>query len=118
MPINEYTCQTCGTVHVYTPYMVAHLRETMEHKCECDAVHHLTLDGATLMQPGEIKTVWLTVEPTIDGFYELLFKSGNEADRRWWWSNADHGFHFAEGHAACLTVGALSGWRGLANPPT
>lgn len=129
MQPNSYTCGTCGKVHELTLYVLTHLGDRPQQRCDnCSAVHviapayehdkqgSLLPDvgvSVTMIKPGEFKTPWLTEPPAREGYYELKFLTGVEADKRWWWSHRDNKFHFEKDSPAAICLTSIAGYRGL-----
>lgn len=134
-----YNCKSCGKLHEYTPYMISHQAERIQHRCDlCGAVHVL-LDGAAyLWAPGHVPrhtpdqrvqnlqaiqlpllthpeaTGWITEgPPTREGWYHIRFPNGTEADKNWWWSCVSERFAYDETSPITLGFESIGGWRGL-----
>lgn len=134
-----YNCTTCGKWHAFTPYMISHQSERVQHRCDlCGAVHMLHEGAAYKWHPGHLPThladqreqnlkaiqlpllthpeitAWITDEPPMrDGWYHIRFPNGTEADRNWYWQGSMQRFAYDEHSPITLGFSSIGGWRGL-----
>lgn len=135
-----YNCKSCGKWHAYTPYMIAHQGERVQHRCDlCGAVHMMFEGAAYLWSPGHTPrhlpdqreqlvaaaaqvplfvepalTDWITDEPPQrDGFYHIRFPNGTESDRNWYWNSRGQRFAYDTDSPITLGFSSIGAWRGL-----
>jgi hypothetical protein len=120
MQVNKsYICMCCHTEHVYSMYMLTHLKDRLPHVCEnCGAVHTLTEDEPIMIKEGQLLSSWFPndIEPVNQGYYRIMMPAGNVPEKLWWWDNHHKVLRFDENSVTVLHLSAIKAWRGIANP--
>lgn len=111
-----FTCILCGTVHTFTPYVLAHRFEHFATTCTCGARYDIYDGEATLVETTEARpTNWIEgAEPVHKGYYTIRFPNGTVSDRNWYWDGCV--FRYDRDSPALLAFNCINAWRGLTRP--